>query len=266
MSRVAVSPNNRISDTGFTYDAAGNMTADGGGTGTHTYQWDSENWLKSVDSGSTTYTYDPLSRLKTEVTTGSTGKLYWYNVNTGEVLAETDLSGALQREYIYFAGQAMARRDTNPGSPYYRFTDHLGSLRVLTDSTGVIKQELDYDPFGAEIAVVSNPSTDDAYRFISRERDSESGLDYAMFRYDSSRLGRFMTPDPVAGAVLNPQSHNRYAYTGNDPINRNDSLGLTHDWSGPRFGPFDNNGNVPGGWWGPGDASWFLMMFLTGPS
>jgi hypothetical protein len=27
-------------------------------------------------------------------------------------------------------------------------------------------------------------------------------LDYAMFRYHNFRLGRFMTPDPLAGSVL----------------------------------------------------------------
>jgi RHS repeat-associated protein len=45
-------------------------------------------------------------------------------------------------------------------------------------------------------------STTTKWRFTSYERDGESGLDYAMFRYDSTRLGRFMTPNPVAGSPL----------------------------------------------------------------
>lgn len=64
------------------------------------------------------------------------------------------------------------------------------------------------------------------WQFTSYERDSESGLDYAIFRYDSSRLGRFMTPDPLAGSILNPQSLNRYAYVRNNPPNLVDPLGL----------------------------------------
>ncbi len=37
-----------------------------------------------------------------------------------------------------------------------------------------------------------------------------------MFRYDSSRLGRFLSPDSVAGSVADPQSLNRYSYVLND--------------------------------------------------
>jgi len=32
------------------------------------------------------------------------------------------------------------------------------------------------------------------YRFTGKERDTESGLDNFIARYDSSNLGRFMTP------------------------------------------------------------------------
>jgi YD repeat-containing protein len=31
---------NQVSSRGWSYDAAGNLLADGTGTGTHTYQWD----------------------------------------------------------------------------------------------------------------------------------------------------------------------------------------------------------------------------------
>jgi uncharacterized protein RhaS with RHS repeats len=47
-----------------------------------------------------------------------------------------------------------------------------------------------------------------------------------MFRYYSNRLGRFLTPDPLAGSIANPQSLNRYGYVMNDPGNLIDPLGL----------------------------------------
>ena len=46
--------NNRLSSIGgqaVSYDAAGNLTSDGTGVGTHTYQWDAEGRLRSVDNG-----------------------------------------------------------------------------------------------------------------------------------------------------------------------------------------------------------------------
>ncbi len=42
--------------------------------------------------------------------------------------------------------------------------------------------------------------------------------DYAVFRYHVNRLGRFSSPDPLAGSIANLQSLNRYAYVSNDPI------------------------------------------------
>jgi len=57
------------------------------------------------------------------------------------------------------------------------------------------------------------------------ERDPETGLDYAFARYYDSRLGRFLSADPMAGAITNPQSLNRYAYAVNNPANFTDPSG-----------------------------------------
>ncbi len=47
-----------------------------------------------------------------------------------------------------------------------------------------------------------------------------------MMRTSMNRLGRFSSPDPLAGSVADPQTLNRYAYTLNDPVNFADPLGL----------------------------------------
>ena len=47
--------NNQITNTGYAYDAAGDVTADG----THTYTYDAEGNLTQIDGGSTAaFTYD----------------------------------------------------------------------------------------------------------------------------------------------------------------------------------------------------------------
>jgi len=51
------------------------------------------------------------------------------------------------------------------------------------------------------------------------EYDSETGLDYAFTRYYSSRLGRFLSTDPLGGGIGDLQSHNAYPYTSNNPVN-----------------------------------------------
>jgi len=55
---------NRITNSNFSYDSAGNLLQDGTGAGTHSYQWDAEGKMKSVDNGTTsTYTYNALGQL-----------------------------------------------------------------------------------------------------------------------------------------------------------------------------------------------------------
>ena len=65
-----------------------------------------------------------------------------------------------------------------------------------------------------------HPSSDpNHYKFAGKERDSESGLDNFGARFDTSSLGRFMTPDLVGSvAQPNPQLLNLYAYTLNNPL------------------------------------------------
>ncbi|MCI0720190.1 MAG: RHS repeat-associated core domain-containing protein [Acidobacteria bacterium] len=127
--------------------------------------------------------------------------------------------GSLTREYIYSGSNLLATIEG--GTTKYHHQDHL-SVRVNTDSAGTVIGQQGNCPYGE--AWYSTSAT--KWRFTSYERDPESTLDYAMFRYDNSRLGRFMQTDPIAGSVSDPQSLNLYAYTRNDPLNLVDPLGL----------------------------------------
>lgn len=64
-------------------------------------------------------------------------------------------------------------------------------------------------------------------RFTSKERDSETGLDYFGARYFSGAQGRFTSPDkPFADQhPEDPQSWNLYGYVRNNPLAHVDSDG-----------------------------------------
>jgi uncharacterized protein RhaS with RHS repeats len=47
-----------------------------------------------------------------------------------------------------------------------------------------------------------------------------------MFRWMGPEAGRFLSADPIPGSMGDGQSWNRYAYAGNDPVNRWDPKGL----------------------------------------
>src|SRR4029077_10188839 len=114
------------------------------------------------------------------------------------------------------------------GGVSYLTTDHLGSTRVVTNSTGGVKARHDYLAYGEDIgftvasrATVFGYNLQDGVRqkFTQKERDNESGLDYFLARYYSSAQGRFTSVDPaIRSAVFEiPQSWNRYCYVINRP-------------------------------------------------
>jgi len=67
-------------------------------------------------------------------------------------------------------------------------------------------------------------------RSSGKERDTETGLDYFGARYYGSSMGRFLSPDPIAGTLANPQSLNKYAYVLNSPLIATDPTGMTVNW------------------------------------
>jgi hypothetical protein len=63
----------------------------------------------------------------------SSGTMYWTDPS-GEYLAESDLTGTINEEYIYFAGERIARVDRPSGAVHYYYSDHLKSSSVITAS------------------------------------------------------------------------------------------------------------------------------------
>jgi RHS repeat-associated protein len=49
--------------------------------------------------------------------------------------------------------------------------------------------------------------------------EADQVMAFTLFRTYQPRLARWLSPDPVAGSILNPQSLNRYAYVVNNPTN-----------------------------------------------
>ena len=150
------------------------------------------------------YTYDgDGQRVKKD-----NGKLYWYGPG-GQVLAESDLSGTITSEFIYFSGRRIARRDFSTGNVYYFLGDRLGNARVVTNSSGTVVEASDYYPFGQEPVITD--TLDNNYKYTQHERDAESGLDHTLYRQYASTQGRWLSPDRIRGSKLNSQSWNRYA-------------------------------------------------------
>jgi RHS repeat-associated protein len=143
----------------------------------------------------------------------SAGTYYW-TTPSGDQLSDTPGSGA-GNEYIFFAGQRLAWVDSS-GTVRYYWGDHLGTTRMVTDASGNVCYDADYYPFQGGRTPYVNTCTP-AYKMAGMKFDQESGDYYTLNRYYPPNLGRWISPDPLAGDVTNPQSLNRYAYVLNSP-------------------------------------------------
>jgi RHS repeat-associated protein len=140
-------------------------------------------------------------------------------------------SGGACYSEVYLNGRHVA---TSGGDLKFVHTDWLGTTRYSVDyhpgtsTNGVFTlwpASCTGLPFGDGLSCTGYSSS---LHFTGQERDSESGLDNFGARYDSSSMGRFMSPDPLlnSGRPWEPQSWNRYAYALNNPLNIIDPTGL----------------------------------------
>lgn len=221
VSHPAINPlTNRIqANLGYSYDLSGNLIQDATGS---KYGFDADNKQREVkDSFNNiiaTYSYDGSGRRVKKV-----------------VLARQETT-----IFVYdAAGKLIAEYSTKPpptSGTNYITADLLTSPRVITNSAGEVTSRRDFMPFGELLAAgrssAQKYSQYDGLRksFTGYERDDETQLNYAEARYYNHFHGRFTSVDPLlaSGKSINPQTFNRYVYSGNNPTLRVDPNG--EDW------------------------------------
>ena len=227
--------NNRMD--GYSYDAAGNLLNDG----VHNYTYDAENRMIQVDAGNTaTYVYDPDGRRVMETTTvgiysDPAGTFDFFYDQSGRMLFKQVAGSTAYLAHVYAGSRHLA---VQGGGTYFQHSDWLGTERFQTvyefANNPWYYTNCASLPFGDALHCQNEggnngDGTSGNLHFTGKERDSATGLDNFGARYDSSSMGRFMSPDAFFkdSHVGDPQSWNEYAYARNNPLRYIDPNGQT---------------------------------------
>jgi RHS repeat-associated protein len=144
------------------------------------------------------------------------------------VVSEESSAGQWNRGEVYAGGQHLVTY--NHKVTYFIAADALGTERIRSTLDHTSYESCMNLPFGDGLTCTGTAVGEvSPLHFTGKERDAEdtvSGNDYFGARFYASNFGRFMSPDPSGGHLMNPQSLNRYAYVHNSPLNMIDPTGL----------------------------------------
>lgn len=163
------------------------------------------------------YTYNGNGQRVKKVVNGTT-TIFHYNL-AGQLIAESDSSGATTAEYVYLNGAPLAKIEGS--NVYFYHNDNLGTPQKMTDSTGAVVWSADYKPFGESTVTVSTITNN--LRFPGQYFDAETGLNYNYYRDYNASLDRFIQADP---AGLTSSDRTLYVYARSNPLVYIDPRGL----------------------------------------
>jgi RHS repeat-associated protein len=237
---------NRITTSGYSYDAAGNLLKDGSACNP-CWQYDDNGNLVSSAYGSSaaSYSYDALGR-RVEKVSGTT--TYDFVLDGSNPLDEYQGS-SWPTTWTRTTDGAFTYAN---GTTYFNRTDNLGTPRVSTDYTGTVKRTETMGPWGD--GFTESFTGLDFTGFAGGVWDQENNGDHFGAREYSKTQGRWLTPDPAGLAAVdptNPQTWNRYAYVTNNPVSFTDPLGLWVEGGGSNT----SGGEDVGGPGGPADSN-----------
>lgn len=239
----------------FTYDADGNMTADG----RFTYTWDAENRLLAVESltsaptGSkvkVAWAYDARSRriqqqsyiwdlsansylLSSNLKFLADGWRHIAELNaTNNAPLKTyawglDLSGSLDGAGGVGGLLFFSQLSTPQLSTHFYSYDGNGNVRALFSANdGALTAQCDYDAFGNTLRATGPAALANPFHFSTKRTDDLTSLALYECRAFVPWLGRWLSRDPLEDY----QRQGQYAMARNDALNAYDILGLAFDW------------------------------------
>src|SRR5262249_47223749 len=145
-----------------TYDANGNLTADGA----NVYTWNARNQLTTLSGGvSATFSYDGVGRRRSKLVGGVSTAFLYDGLNTVQEL----IGGSPSANIVAGLGIDEWFTRTDSVGAHHLLRDALGGTLALTDGSGAVQTEYTYEPFGK--TSTSGAANGNGLQFTGREND-----------------------------------------------------------------------------------------------
>jgi len=195
-------------------------------------------WCPTYGSNFMWFGYDPLGRCVKRWMGTVTGNApnsnpaTYYYYDGVDMIQEGSSALMATRIYVHGAGvdQIVASQVVTTGEWRFHHYDGQGNCILLTDTSGNIREQYDYDAFGLPYfysvtggKLATANQWGNRFLFTGREWLGDLRIyDYRARQYQPE-LGRFLQPDPKEFAA---GDYNLYRYCHNDPVNKSDPTGL----------------------------------------
>lgn len=223
-------PANQVTTTGYTYDAAGNLIKDTGGS----FAYNGAGQMISHTRSSGTYSYTYAGGTQSELVKQNTtrgayeygyGKTNQYGLPVVEQVTLDGETAHLENDPV--TGQPLMLR-TSGGTQTLYIYDGIGNPEAILTNLDTVATAYAYDPYGVPTLTqdTGGQGTDiNPYQFKGGLHDRTTNWVKFGHRWYSVGTGRFTQRDTL-DTPLDPANANRYTFAANDPINLSDPLGL----------------------------------------
>ncbi len=178
--------------------------------------------------------HDPLGRcVKRWLGNGNgvpTGAITYFYYDGWNLVQEGPNASTADRLYVHGGRVDEIVASKQGGQWYHHHYDARGHCLLLTNSTGAIQEQYDYDAFGmpyfynaAGTSLGNFGGVGNRFLFTGREWIKDLRVYDYRHRMYQPELGRFLQPDPIQ---FKSGDYNLYRYCHNDPINKADPMGL----------------------------------------
>jgi RHS repeat-associated protein len=215
----------------FEYDAAGNLVSDPSG---RALVWSTRNQPIAIATtgeggGYEFLSYGPEGDLtsRLEIRTGGAGATtFTYQIGDDFEQATNLLTRRVERRHLIHVEGALVAvhltRSVGATETRYAHRDHLESVVAMTGAAGAVLERTFFDAFGSsDAAPTVAPRGYTGHVSLPRSK-----LVHMRGRIYDPRLGRFLSPDPVAVVGGGTAALDRYGYVAGNPLRFVDPSGF----------------------------------------